>query len=386
MRNSLKTGMTIGVLFFAVIVAYGLVKTAPEPPQVEPEEVAISVRVLEAEKNRVRLEVVSQGSVEPHQQSELIPEASGRIKWLSPNLVAGGYFEKDDVLLRIDDRDYRSAVARGQAALTRAHAEEELARYELARMEELVKNKLTSQSSRETVLRNYRIAKATLQDTKLALEQAKRDLWRTEVRAPYDGLVRNERVDIGQYITRGQSIASIYASDSIEVRLPVADRQLAYLDIPLGYRGEIVEDRRSLVLLSTDYGGKLYEWQGQLVRTEAEIDSRSRMVTAVVRVRAEDNPGQPELPIGLFVNAKIKGRWVENIVTLPRAALRNRNQVLIVDADNRLTFRTVEIMRHENDNILISNGIDDGEVINISPIQAVIEGMQVKPMRVQDRG
>jgi len=140
------------------------------------------------------------------------------------------------------------------------------------------------------------------------------------------------------------------------------------------------------VLLSTEYGGKLYEWQGQLVRTEAEIDSRSRMVTAVVRVRAEDNPGQPELPIGLFVNAKIKGRWVENIVTLPRAALRNRNQVLIVDSDNRLTYRTVEIMRHENDNILISNGIDDGEVINISPIQAVIEGMQVKPMTVQDRG
>ncbi|MCS5575610.1 MAG: efflux RND transporter periplasmic adaptor subunit [Pseudomonadales bacterium] len=386
MRNSLKTGMTIGVLFFAVIVAYGLVKTAPEPPQVEPEEVAISVRVLEAEKNRVQLEVISQGSVEPHQQSELIPEASGRIKWVSPNLVAGGYFAKDDALLRIDDRDYRSTVARGQAALTRARAEEELARYELARMEELVKNKLTSQSSREVVLRNYRIAKATLQDAKLTLEQAKRDLWRTEVRAPYDGLVRNERVDIGQYITRGQSIASIYASDSIEVRLPVADRQLAYLDIPLGYRGEIVEDRRSLVLLSTDYGGKLYEWQGQLVRTEAEIDSRSRMVTAVVRVQAEDNPGQPELPIGLFVNAKIKGRWVENIVTLPRAALRNRNQVLIVDSDNRLTYRTVEIMRHENDNILISNGIDDGEVINISPIQAVIEGMQVKPMTVKGRG
>ena len=386
MRNSLKTGMTIGVLFFAVIVAYGLVKTAPEPPQVEPEEVAISVRVLEAEKNRVQLEVISQGSVEPHQQSELIPEASGRIKWVSPNLVAGGYFAKDDALLRIDDRDYRSTVARGQAALTRARAEEELARYELTRMEELVKNKLPSQSSREVVLRNYRIAKATLQDAKLALEQAKRDLWRTEVRAPYDGLVRNERVDIGQYITRGQSIASIYASDSIEVRLPVADRQLAYLDIPLGYRGEIVEDRRSLVLLSTEYGGKLYEWQGQLVRTEAEIDSRSRMVTAVVRVRAEDNPGQPELPIGLFVNAKIKGRWVENIVTLPRAALRNRNQVLIVDSDNRLTYRTVEIMRHENDNILISNGIDDGEVINISPIQAVIEGMQVKPMTVKDRG
>jgi len=386
MRNTLKTAITIGVLFFAVIVAYGLVKTAPAPAQVAPESSALSVRVLTAEKNRVQLEVVSQGSVEPHQQSELIPEVNGRVKWVSSNLVAGGYFAANDVLLRIDDRDYRSAVARGQAALSRARAEEELARFELARMEELVKNKLTSQSSLEAGLRNHRIASATLQDAKLALEQAKRDLWRTEVRAPYDGLVRNERVDIGQYITRGQAIASVYASDSIEVRLPVADRQLAYLDIPLGYRGEIDDEHRSEVLLSTEYGGKRYEWRGQLVRTEAEIDSRSRMVTAVVRVRAEDNPDQPDLPIGLFVNATIKGRWVEDIITLPRAALRNGNQVLIVDPDNRLSFRTVEVMRHENDNILISTGLDTGEVINISPIQTVIEGMQVKPMTVSSRG
>ena len=386
MRNSLKTGITVSILCFAVIVAYGLVKTAPEPAQVQPEEVAISVRVLEAEKTSIQLEVVSQGTVEPRQQSELIPEASGRVSWVSPNLVAGGYFKKNDVLLKIDDRDYRSTVARNQAALTRTQAEEELARYELARMKELVKNKLVSQSSLEAVLRNYRIAKAILQDARLTLDQAKRDLLRTEVHAPYDGLVRNERVDIGQYVTRGQSIASVYASNSIEVRLPLADQQLAYLSIPLGYRGEIAKDLRSIVLLSTDYGGSLYEWQGKLVRTEAEIDSKSRMVTAVVRVRTEDNPGQPELPIGLFVNAKIKGRWVDNVIRLPRAALRKSNQVLVVDVDNRLTFRTVEIIRHENDNILISRGIRDGEVINISPIQTVIEGMRVNPMPAQNRG
>ena len=239
MRNTLKTLVTFAVLFFAVIVAYGIVKTAPEPAQVIPKEVAISVRVLPAEKHKIQLEVTSQGSVEPQQQSELIPEVNGRVKWVSPALVAGGYFKKEEILLRIEDSDYRSAVARGQAALSRARAEEELARFELRRMEQLVKNKLTSQSSLESGLRNHRIAKATLQDTALALEQARRDLWRTEIRAPYDGLVRNERVDIGQYVTRGQTIASVYASGSVEIRLPVADRQLAYLNIPLGYRGEI---------------------------------------------------------------------------------------------------------------------------------------------------
>ena len=381
MGNTIKIAMTVGVLFFAVIVAYGLVKTAPEPEQVEPEEVATSIRVLEAKKSRIQLQVVTQGSVVPHKQSELIPEASGNVKWVSPNLVAGGFFKAGETLLRIDDLDYRSAVARGEASLTRARAEEELARYELARMKELVKNKLTSQSSLEAVLRNYRIARATLQDTNLSLEQAKRELWRTEVKAPYEGLVRTERVDIGQYITRGQSIASIYAADAVEVRLPVADRQLAYLDLPLGFRGELAEEMSATVLLSTNYGGQHYEWTGRLVRTEAEIDSRSRMVTAVVRVYGEDNPGKPELPIGLFLNATIQGRWVDSIVTLPRAALRGDDRVLVVDSNNQLRYRQIEIMRFENDSILVSGGIESGDIINISPLQTVIDGMHVEPIK-----
>ena len=116
MRNTLKTLVTFAVLFFAVIVAYGIVKTAPEPAQVIPKEVAISVRVLPAEKHKIQLEVTSQGSVEPQQQSELIPEVNGRVKWVSPALVAGGYFKKEEILLRIEDSDYRSAVARGHGS------------------------------------------------------------------------------------------------------------------------------------------------------------------------------------------------------------------------------------------------------------------------------
>lgn len=386
MGNLLKGVIVAGVLLFAVIVAYGLVVTAPQPVQVEPEEIATSIRVVEVQRERIQLVVTSQGSVVPHTESELIPEVNGRVQWMSPNLVTGGYFARDEVLLRIDDRDYRSTVARSQATLTRARAEEELARYELARMEELVKKKLTSQSNLEAVQRNHRISRAVLQDAKIALEQARRDLGRTEIRAPYDGLVRTERVDLGQYVSRGQSIASIYASQSVEIRLPVADRQLAYLDLPLGYRGELTEELSPDVVLFTDYGGNHYEWRGKLVRTEAEIDSKSRMVTAVVRVENNEDHDQPALPVGLFVNAKIMGRWVDNIITLPRAALRNQNQVLIVDSDNRLRFRTVEVMRFANDEVLISEGLDDGSVVNVSPIQTVIDGMRVEPVKTTASG
>ena len=380
MPNAIKGIMAIAVLFFAVIVAYGLVKTAPTPEQVTPEETATSIRVLEVNRERVRLEVSSQGSVMPYKEGELIPEVNGRVSWMSPNLLPGGYFAKDEVLLRIDNRDYRSTVARGRAALNRALAEEELARFELGRMEELVKKKLTSQSSLETVLRNHRIADAVLQDSKIALEQAARDLLRTEIRAPYDGLVRSEKVDLGQYVSRGMTIASIYAAQFAEVRLPVADKQLAYLDLPLGHRGELDDEIAPEVLLFTNYGGKYYEWTGKLVRTEAEIDSKSRMVTAVVRVNNNDNAGQPDLPIGLFVNARIKGRWVEGVITIPRAALRNQNKVLIVDKDNRIHYRSVEVMRFENDNVIVSGGLESGDLVNISPLQTIVEGMQVKPI------
>jgi RND family efflux transporter MFP subunit len=196
---------------------------------------------------------------------------------------------------------------------------------------------------------------------------------------PYDGLVRAEKVDAGQFLSRGQSIASIYASDSVEVRLPVADRQLAYLDLPLGFRGEINPDDAPEVILSTQYAGQRYEWRGHLVRTEAEIDARSRMVTAVARVKSTAIPGQPLLQIGLFVNARIQGHLVNDIVSLPRAALRNQNQVLVVDADSRLRYRSVEVMRFEQDHVVISSGLETGEIVNISPIQTVIDGMRVKP-------
>ena len=301
---------------------------------------------------------------------------------MSSKLVAGGYFEKDEILLSIDDRDYRSAVGRSQASVTRAKAEDEHARFELKRMQELVKNELTSQASLENALRSQRIAEAALLEARIALEQAQRDLWRTDIRAPYEGLVRSEQVDLGQFVSRGQPVASIYASDSVEVRLPVADNQLAYLDLPLGYRGELSAEISPLVILSTTYGGRGYEWRGKLVRTEAEIDSKSRMVKAVVRVNNQNDGDQPPLPIGLFVSASIKGRSVDNIVSLPRAALRNQNQVLVIDADNRLRYRPVDVMRFEKDNVIISAGLENGEIVNISPIQTVIDGMRVKPILV----
>ena len=381
MRNVIKTLVTIGVLLFSILLAYGLVATSPVPEQKVPEELVKTIRVVQAIPAKINLEVESQGTVVPHKQSELVPEVNGRVSWMSPSMIVGGFFKKGDILLKIDSGDYVASVERASAKLSRASAEEELARFELGRMQELIKRKLTSQSSLESVLRNHRIAEAALQESLINHRQAKRDLQRTEIRAPYDGLVRSEKVDLGQYLNKGQSVASIYASASAEIRLPLADRQLAFLDLPLGHKGELSDAIAPTVNIYTNYGGKRYDWHGTLVRTESEIDSRTRMVTAVVRVHNYENPEKPDLPIGLFVNATITGKSVANIISLPRAALRNQNQILVVDEENKIQYRTVEIMRSERDHILIAAGVDQGELVNISPIQTVIEGMSVNPVR-----
>ncbi|MBA58167.1 MAG: hypothetical protein CMQ40_03235 [Gammaproteobacteria bacterium] len=381
MRSVLKTLATISVLVCSILVAYGLVATAPAPEQIIPEELIKTIRVVEAKQTRFELEVLSQGTVVPHKQSELVPEVSGRVSWMSSSLIVGGFFKKGDVLLRIDDVDYRATVDRANAKLKRARAEEELARYELERMQELIKRKLTSQSALESILRSHRIAQAALQEALINYEQTRRDLWRTEIKAPYEGLVRSEKVDLGQYLNKGQAIASIYASESAEVRLPLADRQLAFLDLPLGHKGELEEGKAPTVHLSTVYAGQAYSWEGKLVRTESEINSKTRMVTAVVRVKNTENPGKPDLPIGLFLNARIMGKWVENVVSLPRSALRNQDQILVVDKENKIYYRKVVVMKSEKDNVLISAGVSQGELVNISPIQTVVEGMKVNPVK-----
>ena len=384
MRNLFKFGITVVVLLGAVLTAYALVITAPQPELQALEEVATAIRTTQIEPTELRLVVRSQGNVVPRTESELVPEVSGKVEWKSPNLVNGGFFRADEVLLKIDQRDHRSVVDRNKAKVSRARAEDEHARFELKRLQELVKKNLTSQSNLEAALRSQRIATANLAEAEIALIEAKRDLWRTEIRAPYDGLVRSERVDLGQFVSRGQSIAAVYASDFVEIRLPIADGQLAYLDVQLGQRGELPASERPAAVLSTVYGGRHYEWMGELVRTEAEIDSRSRMVNAIVRVANADDGDHPPLPVGLFVNAEIQGRLVDDVVILPRAVLRNQNQVLVVDDDNRLRFRDVTLLRFDQDNVVINGGLEAGEIVNLSPLQTVIEGMRVNPVAAAD--
>ena len=366
------------VVVVSVFAALTLMATAPrlEPNAAEP--IPLTVRVTTVEVAPIRLTVSSQGSVGPSTESQLIPEVSGRVVWMSPSLVAGGYFEAGAPLLRLDDQDLAAAVARARASLTRTEAEHQHARFEFQRMRSLGESQLASRSQIENSLRAYRIAAAALQDARVAHEQATRDLGRGEIRAPFTGLVRAEQVDLGQFVSRGSPIATIYATDVVEVRLPIADRELAFLNLPFGHRGALPEHLQASVTLRADYGGRPITWSGRLVRTEAEIDMKSRMVHVVARVT---NAGATlPLPVGLFVDADIEGVQANDIVDLPRNALRRGNRVVIVDEEDRLQYRQIVPLRLYRDRVLIEQGLRAGERVCVSPLQTVIEGMRVRPL------
>ena len=211
--------------------------------------------------------------------------------------------------------------------------------------------------------------------------QAEQDLSRTQIKAPFAGLVRAENVDIGQFVSRGNPIATIYAGNQAEVRLPIADRQLAFLNIPVSIRGEIPKEFQPKVTLTAQYAGQTLAWKGTIVRSEAEIDVSSRMVQLVARVESSSNP--VPLSIGLFVSAEIEGLAANNIVVLPSEALRKGNQVLVVDKENILHFRKIDTLSLYQDDLLIKTGLKAGERVCVSPIQTVIEGMKVNPISIE---
>ena len=377
-NTAIKAIITIAVLLAAVAAAAGIIMSRPMPEQLTVSETTSAIRAMTVVKESLRLKIRSEGTVTPKTQTNVIPEIKGRVTWISPNLVVGGYFQAGDLLVTIDAADYEARTGLAQAQLLRAEAELEHKRFEFKRLQQLIKDNLVSQSNLENAARAHKIAKANVIESKINLAQAERDLSRTKITAPFEGMVRSESIDIGQFVQQGAPIASIYASDAVEVRLPIVNAQLAYLDPANLQRGELDPATAPMIRLTARYAGTSFVWRGQLARTEGEIDAQSRMITAVARVRQDNqSPDVPPLQVGAFVAAEIEGQYLDDIVRLPRAALRPNSQVLIIDGDNRLRFRAVNVLRLENDFVLIDSGLESGEVVNLSPIQTVVDGMRV---------
>ncbi|MCZ6618303.1 MAG: efflux RND transporter periplasmic adaptor subunit [Gammaproteobacteria bacterium] len=356
-----------------------LILTGPTIEARAPRSLPPLVRVLDVSPERVRLNTITHGTVVPRTESELVPEVSGRIVAISPAMVSGGFFSSGDELIRIDPLDYEVALEQAKAGLTRSQSDLANARTAHIRQLDLAQKQSTSASQRDDALNRRSIAEATLREAQAILARAERDLVRTRMMAPYDGRVRKERVDVGQFVNRGTTVATIYATDIAEVRLPIHDEELAYLELSLGAgNGDVTE--RVKVTLRARFAGGDHEWEGEVVRTEGELDPRTRMINVIAQVvlpYAQHN-GRPPFSVGLFVEAEIHGRQVDDVVVLPRSAMRGENRVFVIDSGNRLRFRNVDVLRIEADQVYVQGGLKRGDRVCISALENALDGMAVR--------
>jgi RND family efflux transporter MFP subunit len=383
MKWILRIVLPVLVLAVAVIGALAMIRSKPEVETRRPVVLPPLVRAADVTVQDLQLTVKSQGTVAPRTESQLVPEVSGRVIWVDPGFATGGFFEEGDELLKIDPVDFRQAVVRARAdvAQKRLRLAQEEAEAQVAREEwsDIGSGDASPLTLREPQLEE---ARAALEAAKAALQLAERDLERTVIRAPYAGRIRTKSVDVGQFVTRGTPLATVYAVDYAEIRLPLPDRDLAYLDLPLDYRGYESTDAGPAVVIRANFAGRVHEWSGQVVRTEGEIDARSRMVHVVARVKDPyargDDPDHPPLAVGMFVEAEIEGRRVADVAVLPRAALRTGGRVFVIDEERRIRFRDVSVLRATEESVVVRSGLEAGERVCLSPLEAVTDGMRVR--------
>jgi RND family efflux transporter MFP subunit len=373
----------VGALLIPGAIIFMLAANQPEPNRANAQPRPVAVFVDEAELQTVGLTVESQGQAQPRTQINLVPQVAGRITYVNPNFIEGGFFEAGETLVQIEDADYRLAVTRASAqvaqaeqALARERAESELAASE---WQALGEGEASSLTLREPQMAE---ARAQLAAAEAALQSARLDLQRTRVSAPFSGRVRSKNADLGQYVSPGTNLGQVFSTDAVLVRLPLTDHQLGLLGIPIAYNAAAdANDDGINVTLTAGLAGRQHTWQGRITRTDSAIDPQTRVLYAIAEVTdpygAAAEGGAP-LAVGLFVNARIEGREVENVSILPRSALRGEDSVYVAEAGGTLSVRTVEVIDSSPDRVVVSSGVRGGELVVTSPIRGANSGMRVQ--------
>lgn len=386
MSRGAKIALSVGlpIVIFAVIavggsIALGLMKPTPAPAEEAPRGIAVFTE--EIVRTDLHLTVTSQGEVRPRREIAISPQISGRISYVSPAFIDGGFVRRGEVLIRIDDADYRlarvraeSQVASAQQALIREQAEAELARQD---WEELGTGTASPLALREPQLAQ---AQASLEAARSQLRDAELALERTVVRAPFEGRIRSKDVDVGQFVSTGSSLGRMFGTDFAEVALPLTDTELGRLGLSFAFE-ESAEQPGPAVVFSTTVAGERREWYGRVTRTAAAVDPQTRLISAIATVEDPFGEGAADgIPLapGLFVSAEVSGETIEGLLEAPRAALRGRNQIFVADADELvMRIHEVDVVYTDRDHVYVDAGVEPGDLAILSPLQAPFDGMSI---------
>lgn len=370
------------IIFAAVIVLMVMGAMAPKPMKKPIKIKAPLVEVMTLEHQDVAFSVSSQGSVLPRTETNIISEVSGNVVSVSEKFQVGGFFKKGEELLRIDDITYQVAFLKAESRLESAVAEleQEKARVEQAKDEWLLTGKSLEKAPTLALrLPQLQQAKASIKSAEADLTEAKTKLERTRIIAPYDAMIKAKQVDVGQYASTGSSIATTFAVDYAEVRLPVKQRDIAFLNLP-----KINQDAAtgSNVELFFKIDGKKQHWASKITRYEGVVDMTSRVHYVVAQLDdpygiIEGNQAD-ELRMGTFVNADITGKTVESALAIPRRAIHGANTVYLVDEKNKLHISEIDILRSEVEFVYTLQNLPENQRLVVTNIETPVEGMTLR--------
>lgn len=375
--------LSLALLGGATAVTVLLYLNRPTAEIAEPVYRPVTVDATEVVLETVRIPVQAQGTVSPLQATTLQAEIKGRVVEVSGNFNVGGFVREGEVMLRIDPRDYQTNLLRAQAAVESAESNlaQERGRAEVAQREweKLPRGSQRSDEARDLYLRKpqLELAEAQLLAARADLDTARDNLERSIIRAPYDALIKTKHSDLGQFVGVGSPIAEIFAVAQAEIRLPIPQGRLPYLELP----GVTGTSEGALIDLYTDVSGEVTHWTARLHRTEGVFDERSRALFAVARIDDPyglDDPGREPLRIGTFVNANIQGKAFPNLIVLPRHLLRAGNELWVIDDAMKLRSRKVTILRTGGDLIYVSAGLEAGELVSLTSLDSSFNGAEVR--------
>ncbi|MDA2938380.1 efflux RND transporter periplasmic adaptor subunit [Acidobacteria bacterium AH-259-A15] len=392
------------------VVAGALVLTRTTPPREVRQVVRPVVDVVLAQRQAVPVKIKGHGTVQSTVRTQLVPEVGGRVVSVHQRMFSGGFIPMGEPLVVIDRSDYdlavedaraqleqvRAALAAMETRVAEARTNLEDASRELKRIQELYERGVMSRRDADKAETGWQVAEIRFQKEKaelktvqsrleaarVAVRKAELNLNRTRITLPFDAVVLSEHVDAGQYVMAGQSIGEVYGTSTVEIPVPLEDQQLKWLPtVPIAaHKSPKVSSSLPRAEITAPFAGRIRRWKGHVVRTEGQIDPKSRMLNVVVRV--EDplrglSADQPPLLPGTFVEVTIHGTTLRDVFPVPDHAIHNEDELWVV-RDGRLRVQKVRIARRQRDWVYVAAGLEEGQQVIVSPMDVVTDGMEVR--------
>ena len=378
----------LAIIFGAIAIVVALKALKPETEKEETSKPPLVVRTVAAEHKEQIVFANFQGEVRAKTDIELVTQVAGKVMSVSEKFIEGGEFKAGETLLQIDDSDYQVALKSAKASVASAQVDVDIelatAATNAREWKELQGRPISEANPLRLNKPQIDRAKARLDAAKAELAAAELNYQRTKISAPFDGRIMAKSAELGQFLSRGSSIGRVFATETMEVRIPMTDVQISELGLKLGYSARAENSDGLPALVTTVFGSEQRLWNGFVRSVDASVDSTTRLLFATVVVdKPFDQQSDDSIPLipGLFVDVQLASPEKMVGLEIPRTALRNGNQVYVYK-DDKLEFKTVKTLFTSFDKVIISDDsaaeLALGDLVITTPVPGAHKGMLIK--------